>query len=326
MTFARVLKTDGMMALGEAELALLRDAGAQLVDRPRPTEEELIAHGRDAEAIVTIEEPLTAAVIGSLERCRVIARLGIGVDTVDVGAATAAGIWVTNVPDGSVDEASDHALALLLALTRRVVALDASVRRGEWNTIAVAGPVHRLRGRVLGLVGFGRIARALAPKAAALGLEVWASDPHIEPATIAAAGVRAIGLDRLLADADAVSIHVPLTPETRGLIDRRRLRAMQPGALIVNVSRGGVIDEPALIQALREGHLGGAALDVFAQEPLPTDHPLLALDRVVLTSHAAFYSHESVAEVLHKAVEDVARVLGGERPLRPVNEPRPSLA
>jgi D-3-phosphoglycerate dehydrogenase / 2-oxoglutarate reductase len=320
---ATVLKTDGVMPVTEAEIALLDGVGATLRDEACPTEADLIAHGRDAAAIVTVDEPLTAKVIGELRSCRVIARLGIGVDKVDVEAATAAGIWVTNVPDGSVHETSDHALALLLAAARRVVALDAAIRRGTWDTLGVAGRVRRLTGLRLGLVGFGRIARTLAPKAAALGLEVCAHDPYQPAEAIAAEGVRPAELDELLRTADFVSLHAPLTPETERLLDRDRLALMKPTAILVNVARGALVDEDALVEALDSGRIAGAALDVFASEPLPASHPLVGRDDVVLTSHAAFYSEDSVAEVRRKAFEDVARVLGGSAPLRPVNRPEP---
>lgn len=318
---ATVLKTDGVMPVTEEEIALLDEVGAALRDQPCPTAADVVAHGRDAAAIVTVDEPLTAEVIGELRSCRVIARLGIGVDKVDVEAATAAGIWVTNVPDGSIHETSDHALALLLAAARRVVALDAAIRRGTWDTPGVAGRVRRLTGLRLGLVGFGRIARALTPKAAALGLEVWAHDPYQPAEGMAAAGVKPAELDELLRAVDFVSLHAPLTPETRHLLDRDRIALMKPSAILVNVARGALVDEDALVEALETGRIAGAALDVFASEPLPASHPLAGRDDVVLTSHAAFYSEDSVAEVRRKAFEDVARVLGGSAPLRPVNRP-----
>jgi D-3-phosphoglycerate dehydrogenase len=314
------LKTDdGVIATGEAERALLAEVGARLVERPCATEDELIEHGRDAAAILTLDEPLTARVIVALPRCRVISRFGIGVDKVDVGAATAAGIVVTNVPEYCVDEASDHALALLLAVARRIPALDAAVRDGVWDTAAVAGPVRRLRGRRLGVIGFGRIGRRFAAKAAAVGLEVCVHDPFVENGVIEAAGARPLPLDDLLHSSDIVSLHLPLTPDTRNLLDRGRLRSMRRGAVLVNTSRGGLVDEAALVEALREGRLGGAGLDVFEHEPPARDHPLLRLPNVVVTSHSAHYSLESAADMREWAFRNVAEVLAGRPPLSAVN-------
>ena len=325
MTELLALKTDdGVIATGQAERALLAGVGARLVERPCATEDELIEQGRDAAAILTLDEPLTARVIASLSRCRVISRFGIGVDKVDVAAATAAGIVVANVPEYCVDEVSDHALALLLAVERRIPALDAAVREGVWDTPAVAGPVRRLHGRRLGVVGFGRLGRRLAAKAAALGFEVCASDPFVEDGAIEAAGVRPLSLEELLESSDVVSLHVPLTPETRHLLDRRRLGSMRPGAVVVNTSRGGLVDEAALVGALREGRLGGAGLDVFEHEPPARDDPLLHLPNVVVTSHSAHYSLESAADMRDRAFRNVAEVLAGRPPLSAVNTIRRS--
>lgn len=318
-----VLKTDpGVIEVGEAELALLAGSGARLVERPCRTEDELLEHGRDAAAILTLDEPLTARVIAGLRGCRVIARFGIGVDRVDLEAATAAGIVVTNVPDYCVDEVSDHALGLLLAVTRRIVPLDRAVRDGVWDTAAVAGPVRRLRGRRLGIVGFGRLGRSFAAKAQALGLEVVAYDPNVADSDIEAAGVRSLSLDALIASSDIVSLHVPLTPQTRHLLDRQRIDSLPAGAVLLNTSRGGLVDEKALAAALREGRLGGAGLDVFETEPPPRDHPLLGLPNVVVSSHSSHYSLEAGADMRAKAFGNVARVLRGEAPLSPVNRLR----
>jgi D-3-phosphoglycerate dehydrogenase len=325
MTDLVVLKTDpDVIEVGDAERAVLDQVGARLVERPCVTEDELIAHGRDAAAILTLDEPLTSRVIGSLRRCRVISRFGIGVDKVDLDAATSAGIVVTNVPDYCVDEASDHALALLLAVERRIPALDAAVREGTWDTAAVAGTVRRLRGLRAGVIGFGRLGSRFAGKAAALGLEVYVHDPFVDDAAIEATGARPLALEELLATSDVVSLHVPLTPDTRRLLDRRRIFRMREGAVLVNTSRGGLVDEDALVDALRQGRLGGAGLDVFEREPPGPDHPLLALPNVVVTSHSSHYSLESGAEMRDRAFRNVAEVLAGRRPLSQVNAVRRS--
>jgi len=325
MTELVVLKTDpGVIEVGDSEREILAEVGARLVERPCLTEQDLIEHGREADAILTLDEPLTAGVIASLARCRVISRFGIGVDKVDLEAATAAGIVVTNVPDYCVDEASDHALALMLAVERRIPALDAAVMQGRWDTAAVAGPVRRLRGRRAGVVGFGRLGARFARKAAALGLDVAVHDPYVADGEIEAAGARPLALDELLASSDIVSLHVPLTSETHHLLDRRRLFSMPPGAVLVNTSRGALVDEDALVEALEEGRLGGAGLDVFEQEPPGPDHPLLALPNVVVTSHSSHYSLESGAEMRERAFANVADVLAGRPPRSPVNAVPPS--
>jgi D-3-phosphoglycerate dehydrogenase / 2-oxoglutarate reductase len=313
---AVVLKTDpGVIEVGDAERAVLAEVGARLLERPCGSEEELLEHGAEAVGILTLDEPLSARVIAGLGRCRVISRFGIGVDRVDLAAASAAGIVVTNVPDYCVEEASDHALALLLAVSRRIVALDRAVRDGVWDTAGVAGRVHRLRGRRLGIVGFGRLGRRFADKAAALGLELGVHDPFVAGELVEAAGARPLSLAELLATSDIVSLHVPLAPATRHLLDRAAIATMRPGALLVNTARGALVDEAALVEALRDGRLAGAGLDVFEAEPPPRDHPLLGLPNVVVTSHSSHYSLESGAEMRARAFENVARVLAGREPL-----------
>lgn len=315
----RVLKTDGVLELGEAERAVLAAIPAELVERPCLTEAELLEHAAQADAILTLDEPFGAEVVAALERCRVISRFGIGVDRIDVEAATARGIVVANVPDYCVDEVSDHALALLLALSRRVVALDRAVRSGVWDTVAVAGRVRRLRGQTLGVVGFGRLGRRLAEKARALGLDVLAHDPFVADEEIRAGGCEPAALDVLLERSDWISLHLPLTPETRHLIGRAELARVKPTAVLLNTARGALVDQDALVAALVDGRLGGAGLDVLEREPPAPDDPLLALDNVVVTSHAAFYSEEALAEQRLRAVENVARVLTGRAPHAAVN-------
>lgn len=282
------------------------------------SEEEIIALAERADAVLNCYAKVTARVIGALRCCRIIARYGIGVDNVDLAAATRAKILVTNVPDYCVDEVSDHALALLLALARRVVAADRDVRRGTWDVVAYAG-IRRLRGQTLGLLGFGRTAKALASKAQALGMQVLAADPYVNGEAMARHGVRAADLDTLLREADVVSIHIPLSPETRGLIGEPELARMKPTAFLINTARGGIVDENAVAAALAEGRLAGAALDVLATEPPPADHPLRQAPNVILTPHLAFYSRDSVVELQTKAAEEVARALRGEPPRSPVN-------
>jgi D-3-phosphoglycerate dehydrogenase len=313
-----VAVTDYVFPSLEPEQRVLAPLGAELRPAQCKSEEEIIALAQDADAILNCYAKMSARVIENLKHCKIIARYGIGVDNVDVVAATRAKILVTNVPDYCIDEVSDHALALLLALARRIVAADQDVKGGAWDVVAHGG-IRRLRGQTLGLIGFGKIAMAVSAKAQALGLRVLAYDPYLDAESIARHNAQAVDLDMLLRESDAVSIHVPLSPETRNLIGGRELARMKPTAFVINTSRGGIVDEEALAVALKEGRLGGAALDVLGVEPPPQDHPLRQAPNIILTPHLAFYSRESVIELQTKAAEEVARALKGERPRSPVN-------
>src|SRR5216683_6118215 len=233
-------------------------------------------------------------------------------------ARDADAILVTYATDYCMQEVSDHAMALLLSLVRKVPLSNKLVQSGRWEVPPVV-PIHRLTGRVLGLVGFGNIPRMLAPKAKAFGLRVVTHDPYVSPEALSAAGVENVGFDELLAMSDFVSIHAPLLPATRGLFNRDVFRKMKKGAMLINTARGPLVDEEALIAALDSGQLGGAALDVVATEPLAKDSPLIGRDNVILTPHTAFYSVEALEELQSKCASDVARVLSGEKPAYPVS-------
>jgi len=319
----KVVITDHVFSSLEIEHALLGAIGAEVVVAQTTSEAQLLDIVPDADALLVCYAPITRRVIERLGRCRIIARYGIGVDNVDVPAATARGIVVTNVPDYCVEEVSDHALALLLACARKVPYLDRRVRGGRWEA-RDAAPMHRLRGRVLGLVGFGKIPRCLAGKARALGLDLLAFDPYVGAEPMAEHGVRKVTLEDLASRADFVSVHAPLMAETRGLIGEAVLRAMKPTAYLINTSRGPLVSEAALLRALREGWIAGAALDVLETEPPAAIDALRAQDMLIVTPHVAFYSEESVAELQRKAAENVIRVLSGEAPRYPVNTVQPS--
>lgn len=293
------------------------DAELRLAEEP--TAEAIIEAARQADGLLVTYARITGDMIRAFERCRVISRFGIGVDNVDLEVATELGIQVTYVPDYCVDEVSDHALALLLALARKVVYSDRLVQAGRWEMKATV-PIHRLRGRTLGLAGFGRIPRLLAPKAQALGLDVIAFDPFVEDQEAAALGVGLVSFRELLAKSDFISVHAPLTPDTENLFDAEAFGRMKPDAFLINTARGPLIDETALAQALDAGQLAGAALDVVVDEPPAADSPLLNRDNVILTPHTAFYSEEALLELQTKAAEEVARVLSGEAPRYPVNK------
>jgi D-3-phosphoglycerate dehydrogenase len=239
----------------------------------------------------------------------------VGFDGIDVTAARLRGICVTNVPDYCTEEVSDHALALILTLIRKVVIANSDVQQGRWDQLSYR-PIRRVNGLTLGLIGFGRLARALARKAGALGMRVIAHDPY---ASVDSAGaVELVSLEKLLESADAISLHAPLLPETKGIIGLQTLRQMKPGAILVNTSRGELVDEAALAAALDSGSLSGAALDVFCHEPLTMSSSLRGRANVILTPHIAFYSEQSLIDLQQTAAADVARALSGETPLHRV--------
>jgi D-3-phosphoglycerate dehydrogenase len=279
--------------------------------------DDVLAVARDADAILVTYAKLPGDLLRQLRRCKAIGRFGLGVDNIDVAAAAELGITVTYVPDYCMQEVSDHAMALLLALARKVPQSNALVQAGRWEMPAVV-PIHRLAGRVLGLVGFGNIPRELAPKAKAFGLRVVAHDPYVSQQVLDAAGVERVSFDQLLEVSDFVSIHAPLLSATRGLFNAEVFRKMKKGARLINTARGPLVDEDALVAALDSGQLAGAALDVVAVEPLPKDSKLIGRDNVILTPHTAFYSVEALNELQTKCAADVARVLSGEPPVYPV--------
>lgn len=242
----------------------------------------------------------------ALPTCRVVGRYGVGLDTIDLAAAAALDIRVVNVPDYCTDEVADHALGLILALTRGIVPLDRGVQRGTWD-FRLAGRVRRPTSQRLGVIGLGRIGSAIGHRARALSFEVVGTDPRGSGPS----GVPVVDLDTLLATSDVVTIHAPLDASTYHLIDGRAFGLMKSTAILVNTSRGGLVDQDALVEALRSGSIAGAGLDVLEREPIPADHPLIGLPNVVLTPHAAFYSEESLAEMKRKVSERVLAVLRG---------------
>lgn len=274
-----------------------------------------------AEIIIVSSAPITRNFLSALPRLKGIVRLGIGVDTLDLQAATDLGIVVANVLDFCQDEVSEHALGLLFAVARKIVLADRMTRRGEWVEGVQESmlPMRRLTGQTLGLIGFGRIARSVATRARGLGLKVIASDPYVSPDTAEALGVRLLPFAELLPKADIISLHVPLTHATRHLINSDAFTLMKPGTILINTSRGPVVDEVALERALAEGRLAGAGLDVLEQEPIKIPHPLLDFDNVVVTCHYGSCSLEAYAEMRRAVSEQTAQILRGEFPKYLVN-------
>ncbi|KIL39884.1 2-hydroxyacid dehydrogenase [Gordoniibacillus kamchatkensis] len=313
MAAYKVVITDYEYKSLQVEEDILSELNVEFVRAQCRTEEEVIAAAHDADAILNQYAPITKRVIDSLTRCKVISRYGVGVNTIDVEAATAKGIVVANCTDYCLDEVADHAMALMLSMARKVALLAASVKRGVWD-YKRGVPIYRLRGRVLGLVGFGRIPQNLARKAAAFGMRVIAFDPYATKEIAAEFAVELVDLPTLCRTADIVSVHAPLTQQTIGLIGREQFVLMKREAFLVNTSRGPVVAEEALIEALRQGLIAGAALDVLEEEPIRPDHPLLSFEQVIVTPHVAWYSEESEQELKRKVARNVVDVLSGYFP------------
>jgi len=294
------------------------DAEVRFAEPAALTEAAVIDLAGDADAIVCDAAPITRRVLEACPRVRVASEYGIGYDNIDVAAATELGVWVANVPGFCTEDVADHVVALVLALARRLPALDRAVKGGRWGA-GVAGPMRRLSSQTLGLIGFGRIGQTAARKASALGLRVLAHSPHTTPERARQHGAEAATLDEALGQSDYLALVAPATPETRGLIDRVALAKMKPSAYLINCGRGGLVDEAALVAALRGGRIAGAALDVFATEPPAADNPLLGLENVLLTPHAAFYTQESLVDLQTGATRNAIAVLTGRRPATPVN-------
>jgi D-3-phosphoglycerate dehydrogenase len=315
----RILVTDYAWPDLDVERAILAEAGVELVAAPNGDEDTLTGLAPGCCGILTCWAQTTRAVIrAALPDLRVIVRYGVGLDNIDIAFATASGIPVAYVPDYCVPDVAEHTMALLLALSRKVVRFDRSVREGKWN-IQSSLPLRRLTGRTLGLIGFGRVAREVVPRAQAFGMNVIAYSASLTPARAEALGVTCVSLRRLLAESDFVSVHVPSTDATRSLIDDEALAGMKPTACLINTSRGDVIDENALAAALETGRLGGAALDVRGQEPPDAGDRLIRMEQVIHTPHAAFYSEESLVELRERAAREVVLVLQGRQPVNLVN-------
>ena len=317
MSRTLVAVTDSPFPSLDPAIAALKRVDPELRMAKSAAAEDILAVARDADAVLVTYAKLPGELLKELKRCKVIGRFGLGVDNIDIPAAAQLGITVTYVPDYCLREVSDHAMALLLALARKVPFSNRLVQSGRWEVPPVV-PLRRLEGQVLGLVGFGNIPRALAPKAAAFGLKVITHDPYVSAEVVEALGVESTSFEDLLGRSDFVSVHAPLLPATRNLMNAAAFARMNRGAFLVNTARGPLVDETALVDALDSGHLAGAALDVLAVEPVPEDSPLLGRDNVILTPHTAFYSVEALEELQTKCASDVARVLSGEAPVYPV--------
>ncbi len=327
-TDQRVVITDSAELLAPG-VELLRDRGVGVDIVPDEADPAVVAATLEGAPVAIVGvRPLDAGQIAGLRGTGLLIRAGIGYDIIDVPAATAAGIWVANVPDYCVDEVADHTLLLLMSAWRHVGEMQAIWRSGRWIDPARIPTVHRIAGRRLGVVGFGRIGRAVARRAAAFGWEIAVHDPLTPAEDVRAAGATPVDVDELFATSDAVTLHCPLTPETQHLVNDDRLSAATPGLVLVNTSRGGLVDLDAVDAALRDGRLGALGLDVVEGEPVPDlDRPLYQLPNVILTPHLAWYSLEARRDLALFAAEEAYRFVSGERPRNIVNpEARPAAA
>ncbi len=315
-----VVVTDDRYGSYEEEKRVLGEVDARLLVRNLASAAEAKRELAQADAILANLFPLTAEIIESLPKCRVISRYGVGYDSVDVPAATRKGIWVARVPDYAAEEVTDHAVALLLGCARKIPYRDKRIREGAWD-LQKEQPCHRIAGRTLGIVGYGTIGRRLHRKLSGFDLgQVLVHDPLVDRDTILSAGALPVDLPRLLQESDFISLHTLLNEATRRLIGAREIALMRPTAILINTSRGAVIDEPALVEALRQKRIAGAGLDVFETEPPAPESPLYQLENVILSDHAAWYSEESMSELKTRAAQNVAAALTTGRPQHSVNE------
>ena len=301
----------------DIERAVLADISPDIPWLKCRSEDEVIAQCAEGEGIIIMYAPMTRRVMQELKHCKIIARYGVGVDTVDLQAAADLGIIISNVPDYGTHEVSDHALAMMLCLTRKIAHANSLVKQGRWD-FRLMHPVHRHQVQTIGIIGIGRIGGAMAHKTHAIGMRVIAHDPYVAADKIPDY-VTLVSLDELLEQSDVVSVHCPLSETTRYMLDEAKLRLMKPSAYLINTARGSIVDEAALDTLLGEKKLAGAAMDVFSVEPGSPSHPLFKYENFLCTPHMAWHSEESAQELKRKAAEEVRRVLSGEAPLYQVN-------
>ena len=299
------------------ERRMLETIGAELRICQCKTSNDVVKNCADADGILLDLVPMDAQAICALHRCKVINRYGVGYDNVDIPAATAKGIQVTNVPDYCMEDVSDHALALLLSCLRNIALRDRGIRDGQWNIPAKS---FRLAGKTLGIIGFGRVARTLARKCSGFGLKkILIYDPYVSSNICKEYQVESVPLKILLQESDFISLHMPVTDETRGMLDSEKISWMKPSAILINTSRGALIDDKALVCALRQHAILAAGLDTHNFEPLPQDSPYLTLDNVILTDHIAYNTVEGLAELKQKSAQNIIDVLMGRIPQYRVN-------
>ena len=314
----KVLVTDYAWSTLEPERDILSSIGADLIVAEDESETTFVKHAPNVDAILTNWARVSTHVIESAIKCQVIVRYGIGLDNIDVETATRLGITVVNVPTYCLEEVSDHAMALILSLARKIPRLDQEVKKRGWDR-NIGPQMYRLRGQKLGLIGFGKIAQLIVPKAQGFGLQVMAYSPTLTDERVKKFNVQRVDLEKLVITSDFISLNCPLTPQTHHLINAQRLQSMKPTAYLINTARGDIIDNNALHEALNKGWIAGAGLDVLPEEPPPPDLNLLDLDNAIITPHAAFWSEESIYDLQVTAAEEVVRVLTSQMPLSLMN-------
>lgn len=315
----KVVVSDNRHGDYSIEAAVLKPVDAEVVIEDCSTVEEMIIACRDADGVLLDQAPMPAQVIENMTKCKVVSRYGVGYDNVDVEACTKKKIYVANVPDYCMEDVSDHAMALFYSCVRRITLRDKQVRQGGWNMDRSG--IYRIKDRVFALVGFGNIARCLVRKLSGLGLKkVLVYDPYVSKEIIEASGAQKADLETVLTEADYISLHVPVTPETKGIINKKAFSLMKNSAILINTARGPLVDEEALIDALSTGKIAFAGLDTHNKEPLPADSPLLKMDNCILTDHVGFYSVESMKELHTKIAQNIKAVLEGGKPIYPVNK------
>jgi len=312
-----VIHTDPHHTDFRHEQAELDAIGATLRPLNVTTEAEVAAACRDADALLVTYAKIGKIALAGMPKLKIVVRTGVGYDSLDVPNATERKVMVANVPDYCISDLAEHTMALLLTWWRRTAELDQQVRTEGWGR--PLKPVFRLEGKTLGILGMGRMGQAVAARARGFGLKLVGYDPYTPPAAFAAVGVESVGLESLLRASDIVTIHSLLSAETRGIICQKTLRQMKPTAVVVNTARGGLIVTDDLVRALKEGWIAGAALDVTDPEPLPMDHPIRNLPRVLVTPHAAWYSEEAEPELRRRAARTIVEALRGERPATLLN-------
>jgi len=314
----KVVLLDSNFLDTKIEEEVLKEISADLFLCPSFDEDTAIQYVSDADAIVVQYAQAAEKILEAAKRCKVVVRLGIGVDNIDIPAATRRGIYVANVPDVYFDEVSDHTLALVLVLQRKINILSQKVKKGDWG-LGKAKPIFALRGQTLGLVGFGNLARAVAKKAQVFGFNVIATDPFVSSEEVNKFGVESVDFNKLLEISDVISIHAPLSKLTYHMFNEKTIGKMKNTAYLINTARGGLVDHKALYNALKSGKIAGVGLDVLEEEPPKADEPLLTLDNVIITPHIAYYSEASEIELRKKAFGEVVRVLKGRQPKYWVN-------
>ena len=313
----KVVITDSDYGSHEIEEEILFSVGADLVKFQCKTEDDIIRCCSDADGLLNQYAPITRRVIENLQRVRIIVRYGVGVDNIDIKAATERGIFVANVIYDITDVA-DHTLSLILSLSRKIIWADRNVKENRWDWKSVQ-PISRLKDKTVGIIGFGRIGRKVAQRLKGFEVKILSYDPYVPEEIFREYGVEKVDFETLIKESDIITVHTPLTDETRRMIGEKELRSMKREAILINVSRGGIIDEKALYKALKERWISGAGLDVLEVEPPSKDNPLLRLDNVIITPHMAWYSNKSLDEIRRKAAEEVARALSGQIPMNLVN-------